>query len=89
MARTCRLTFPSLLTETKHETTYNAKQTSTRSVKIAQAVIGITKLVTKYFLEQMAGILCKSQSWYESDPLTITTVHTNGTIRVQWGTTSE
>ena len=35
------------------------------------------------------GILCKSESWYECDPWTITTVHTNGTIRVQCGTKSE
>ena len=35
------------------------------------------------------GILCKSESWYESDHRTITSVHTNGTIRVQCGTKSE
>ena len=35
------------------------------------------------------GILRKSESRYESDPWTITTVHTNGTIRVQCGTKSE
>ena len=35
------------------------------------------------------GILRKSESWYESDPWTITSVHTNGTIRVQRGTKSE
>ena len=35
------------------------------------------------------GILCKSESRYESDPWTITSVHTNGTIRVQHGTKSE
>ena len=35
------------------------------------------------------GILRKSESRYECDPWTITTVHTNGTIRVQRGTTSE
>jgi hypothetical protein len=35
------------------------------------------------------GILCKAESRYESDPLTITSVHTNGTIRVQHGTKSE
>jgi hypothetical protein len=32
------------------------------------------------------GILCKSESWYERDPWTITSVHTNGTIRVLRGT---
>jgi hypothetical protein len=35
------------------------------------------------------GILRKSESWYESDPRTITSVHKNGTIRVQCQTKSE
>ena len=35
------------------------------------------------------GILYKTESWYESDPLTIMPVHTNGTIKVQHGTKSE
>ena len=35
------------------------------------------------------GILRKSESQYECDPWTITSVHTNGTIRVQRGTKSE
>ena len=32
------------------------------------------------------AILCKSESRYDSDPWTITSVHTNGTMRVQCGT---
>ena len=35
------------------------------------------------------GILHKSESRYESDPWTITSVHMNGTTRVQRGTKSE
>jgi hypothetical protein len=35
------------------------------------------------------GILHKGESRYESDLCTITSVHTNGTIRVQRGTKSE
>ena len=35
------------------------------------------------------AVIRKSESWYESDPGTITSVHTNGTIRVQCGTNSE
>ena len=35
------------------------------------------------------GILRKGESRYESDLWTITSVHTNGTIRVQCGTKSE
>jgi hypothetical protein len=32
------------------------------------------------------GILCKAESAYGKEPWTITTVHTNGTIRIQHGT---
>ncbi len=39
-------------------------------------------------LIQKDGILCKSESWYDSDPWTITSVHTNGTMRVQRGSKS-
>eukprot|EP00804_Cyclotella_cryptica_P011567 CCRYP_012078-RA/>CCRYP_012078-RA protein AED:0.28 eAED:0.28 QI:0/-1/0/1/-1/1/1/0/261 len=35
------------------------------------------------------SILCKTESRYESDPWTITSVHTNGTIRVQHRTKSK
>ena len=35
------------------------------------------------------GILRKSESRFHRDPWTISTVHTNGTIRVQRGTKSE
>ncbi len=35
------------------------------------------------------GILHKSESKYGKEPLTITTVHTNGTVRVQCRTKSE
>jgi hypothetical protein len=35
------------------------------------------------------GILHKSESWYDSEPWTITSVHTNGTLRIQSGTKSE
>jgi hypothetical protein len=35
------------------------------------------------------GILCKAESTYGKEPWTITTVHTNGTIRIQRGTRME
>jgi hypothetical protein len=35
------------------------------------------------------GILCKAESIYGKEPWTITTVHTNGTIRIQRGTKTE
>ena len=50
MVATCYLTFPSLLTGTKLETTGNAAQISTLNAKITHAVIGNTTLVIKYFL---------------------------------------
>jgi hypothetical protein len=37
----------------------------------------------------LLGILCKSESWCECDHWTITSIQTNGTIRVQRGTKSE
>jgi hypothetical protein len=40
-------------------------------------------------LVQKDGILRKTESRYQSYPWTITTVHTNGTIRVQHGSKSE
>ena len=35
------------------------------------------------------GILCKAESVYGKEPWTITTVHTNETIRIQCGTKTE
>jgi hypothetical protein len=35
------------------------------------------------------GILCKAESAYGKEPWTITTVYTNGTIRMQCGTKTE
>ncbi len=35
------------------------------------------------------GILCKAESAYGKEPWTITTVHTNGTIRIQRRTKTE
>ncbi len=35
------------------------------------------------------GILCKTESRYDSEPWTIMSVHTNGTIRVERGSESE
>jgi hypothetical protein len=35
------------------------------------------------------GILCKAESAYGKEPWTITTVHTNGTIRIQCRTKTE
>jgi hypothetical protein len=45
--------------------------------------VGDKKLIRK------DGILCKAESIWKKEPWTITTVHTNGTIRIQCRTKSE
>jgi hypothetical protein len=47
------------------------------------------KTIGDKVLVKKDGILCKSESLDDSDPWTIITVHTNGTIRVQPETKSE
>jgi hypothetical protein len=39
-------------------------------------------------LIQKDNILCKAESIWKKEPWTITTVHTNGTIRIKCGTKS-
>jgi hypothetical protein len=46
------------------------------------------KVSDKVLIEK-EGILSKAESKYGREPWTITTVHTNGTIRIQCGTKSE
>jgi hypothetical protein len=40
-------------------------------------------------LVQKDGIICKTESRYDIEPWTITSVHTNGTIRVECGSKLE
>ncbi len=67
--------------------TGNIKPILTRHAKIASELTMITKL-GKVLLTQ-EGILCKAESPYSKEPWTITTVHTNGTIRIQCRKQSE
>ncbi len=48
----------------------------------------ITKFEDKVLLTQ-EGIIREAESPYSKEPWTITTVHTNGTIRIQRGTQLE
>jgi hypothetical protein len=64
------------------QTDHNMEQKN-RSCRVWDHKIGDQVLLRK------DGILRKSESRYESDPWIITSVHTNGTIRVQRGTKSE
>ena len=45
--------------------------------------------VVDQVLIKKEGILHKTESWYDSDPWNITSVHINGTIRVQCRTKYE
>ena len=60
----------------QHQTDLNTKRENKTRVDYDHKV-GDKVLVRK------DGILRKTESHYQSDPWTITTVHTNGTIRVQ------
>ena len=81
---TCCSTYPSLPTGIKLESqTDKHTEWENRSRHDWNYKIGDQVLLLK------DGILRKGESWYESDPWTITSVHTNGTIRVQRGTKSE
>jgi hypothetical protein len=66
----------------QHQTDLNTKRENKTRVDFDYKV-GDKVLVRK------DGILRKTESRYQSDPWTITTVHTNGTIRVQHGSKSE
>jgi hypothetical protein len=48
----------------------------------------ITKVGGKVLVRK-DGILHKTESWYDSEPWTITSVHTYGTIRVERGSKLE
>ena len=65
----------------QHQTDRNTKSENEHRVDYDYKV-GDKVLVLK------SGILRKAESRYDSDPWTITSVHTNGTIRVQRGNKS-
>jgi hypothetical protein len=60
----------------QHQTDLNAEREN-RSLHDWDYKVGDKVLLRK------DGIIHKSESWYECVPWTITSVHTNGTIRVQ------
>ena len=64
-----------------------ARPIAATHVKIINEWTTITRLVT--ILIRKDGILRKADSIWKKEPWTITTVHTNGTIRIQCGTKSE
>jgi hypothetical protein len=68
---------------------YRQRQTDlSTACKNSKGVDYDYKVGNKVLLTQ-EGILRKAESPYSKEPWTITTVHTNGTIRIQRGTQSE
>jgi hypothetical protein len=68
---------------------YRQKQTDKNTVKETSGRTDWDYQPGDKVLVIIDGILRKSKSWYESEPWAITSVHTNGTIRIQRGTKSE
>jgi hypothetical protein len=60
-----------------HQTDIKTKCENNSQIDYDYKVVGGKVLVLK------DGILFKTESWYDSEPWTITSVHTNGTIRVE------
>ena len=82
---TCSSTFRSWLTGTKLEKEDNDCGNQRKNTK----QIDYDYKVGDKVLVIYEGILRKAESTYGKEPWTITTVHTNGTIRVQRGTKME
>ncbi len=66
----------------QHQTNLNAARKKNKRVNYDY------KVGNKVLLAQ-EGILCKAESPYSKKPWTITTIYTNGTIRIQCGTQLE
>ena len=66
----------------QHQTDHSNKRENNKCVDYDYKV-GDTIFIRK------DGILRKAESIWRKEPWTITTVHTNGTIRIQCGTKSE
>ena len=70
------------------ETIGNTRLNTITNVKITNTVDYDYKVGDKILI-QKDGILHKAESIWKKEPWTITTFHTNGTIRIQCGTKSE
>jgi hypothetical protein len=70
------------------ETIGNTRLLAVTNVKMTNVLTTIIKLVIIYSSERIVYSAKQSPSG-KKEPWTITTVHTNGTIRIQCGTKSE
>ncbi len=68
---------------------YRQHQTDLNTKREDQTRVDFDYKVGDKVLVRKDGILRKTESRYQSDPWTITTIHTNGTSRVQCGSKSE
>ncbi len=68
---------------------YRQRQTDLDTARINSKRVNYDYKVGDKVLVTQEGILRKAESPYSKQPWTITTVHTNGTIRIQRGTRSE
>jgi hypothetical protein len=68
---------------------YRQSQTDRSNIRENNKWVDYDYKVGDKVLINKDGILCKSESIWRKEPWTITTVHTNGTIKIQCGTKSE
>jgi hypothetical protein len=68
---------------------YRQPQTNLNMTRKNSKQVDYDYKVGKKVLLREEGILCKAVSPYSKKPWTITTIHTNGTIRIQCGTILE
>ncbi len=68
---------------------YRQRQTDKNTARENNAHVDLDYQPGDKVLLQKDGILCKLESRYDSEPWTITSVNTNGTIRIQCGTKSK
>jgi hypothetical protein len=68
---------------------YRQRQTDLSTARKNSKQVNYDYKVGNTVLLTQEGILCKAESPYSKEPLTTTTVHTNGTIRIQCRTQSE
>jgi hypothetical protein len=68
---------------------YRQRQTDLDTAHINSKQVDYDYKVGDKVLVTQEGILCKAESPYSKEPWTITTVHMNGTIRIQSGTQSK
>jgi hypothetical protein len=68
---------------------YRQRQTNLNTARKNSKQVDYDYKISNKVLLTQEGILHKAESPYSKEPWTFTTIHTNGTIRIQRGTQSE